>query len=135
MACTPSGAWAAMVSAIWEGALELLAGLDHLLDQAEAQGLLGVELVAGEEPARGVAPAGGASPREGGAAEGVDAALDLDRWAKRVLEAAMRTSWARQSSMPSVQAAPLHPAITVGLVRSLPWHAPGIEGRVVESAG
>ena len=49
----------------------------HLLHQAQAQavGLVGVERIAGEQPAHGVAPAGDLVHTQGGAAEGEDAAL------------------------------------------------------------
>ena len=47
----------------------------HLLHQAQAVGLVGVERIAGEQPAHGVAPAGDLVHTQGGAAEGEDAAL------------------------------------------------------------
>jgi len=61
-----------------EGAVELLTGRHHLLNEADAVRLGGVELVAREDPAHRVAPTGLAGEADGRAAEGEDPAFDLE---------------------------------------------------------
>ncbi len=61
-----------------QGPRQLLPRLDHVLHEADAEGLGGGDLVAGQQPAHGVGPAHLPRHADGGAAHRVDAALDLD---------------------------------------------------------
>ena len=88
VAATPSGACAAIVSAIAIARSSCLPGVDDLLHEADAMRLVGAELVAGEQPAHRVAPAGASATSRNVAPPNGKMPRLISICAKRVVSAA-----------------------------------------------